>query len=102
VALAASALVLGLGGPAAPAQETQRRNLFGMHNLKDGGPAIDEGMEWTRRLVGRGFVFDWVTDIEPWIETAFELDLVPCIRVQDGRGGATPSAGYAGASRGAS
>jgi hypothetical protein len=95
VALAASALVFGLGGPSAPAQETERRNLFGMHNLKDGGPAFEEGMEWTRHLVGRGYVFDWVTDFEPWIETAFELDLVPCIRVQEGRGGTPPSAGYA-------
>jgi hypothetical protein len=52
-------------------------------------------MEWTQHLVGRGFVFDWVTDIEPWIEKAFQLNLVPCIRVQEGRGGATPSAGFA-------
>ena len=73
----------------------RRRNLFGMHNLKDGGPRFDLGMEWTQHLVGRGFVFDWVTDIEPWIEKAFQLNLVPCIRVQEGRGGATPSAGFA-------
>ena len=77
-------------------EERQRRNLFGMHNLKDGGPDFAEGMEWTQHLVGRGFVFDWVTDITPWIETAFRLNLIPCIRVQEGRGGAQPDPGYAG------
>jgi len=77
------------------AQEGKRRNLFGMHNLKDGGPAFDEGMEWTGHLVGQGFVFDWVFDFDPWIDKAFRLNLVPCIRVQEGRGGAAPDPGYA-------
>jgi hypothetical protein len=36
----------------------QRRNFFGMHNLKDGGPSIASGMEATKQLVGNGFVFD--------------------------------------------
>ncbi|NIO11471.1 MAG: PEGA domain-containing protein, partial [Deltaproteobacteria bacterium] len=72
-----------------------RRNIFGMHNLKDGGPPFDVGMEWTRHLVGGGFVFDWVFDFEPWIEKAFELNLVPCIRVQECNGGCIPSSGYA-------
>ncbi len=74
----------------------QRKNIFGMHNLKDGGPALDVGMEWTKHLVGGGFVFDWVFDFEPWIEKAFQLNLVPCIRVQDGSGGDLPDPGYAG------
>lgn len=30
----------------------QRRNIFGMHNLKDGGLSIATGMEATRQLVG--------------------------------------------------
>jgi hypothetical protein len=38
----------------------QRRNIFGMHNLKDGGPDFELGMEYTKHLVGGGFVFDWV------------------------------------------
>jgi hypothetical protein len=73
----------------------QRRNFFGMHNLKDGGPSIASGMEATKQLVGNGFVFDWVFDFEPWIEEAFERNLIPCIRVQEGRGGARPDPGYA-------
>lgn len=35
-------------------------------------------------------------DFEPWIEKAFQLNLVPCIRVQDGSGGDLPDPGYAG------
>jgi len=73
-----------------------RRNIFGMHNLKDGGPAFDVGMEWTKHMAGPGFVFDWVTDINPWIEKAFQLGLIPCIRVQECNGGCTPNPGYAG------
>jgi len=67
-----------------------------MHNLKDGGPAIETGMDWTVELVDNGFVFDWVTDFEPWVAAAFERDLVPCIRVQECNGGCTPNPGYAG------
>src|SRR5215470_14107461 len=85
-ALASAVLVGALALPGA-SQEQQRRNLFGMHNLKDGGPDVDEGLEWTRHLVGAGWVFDWVTDTPPWIDAAFRLGLVPCIRVQEGRGG---------------
>jgi hypothetical protein len=92
----ASALLLAALVMPGDAQEQKRRNIFGMHNLKDGGPDLQEGLEWTRHLVGSGFVFDWVTDIPTWIDAAFRLDLVPCIRVQEGRGGAVPSAGYAG------
>lgn len=73
----------------------QRRNIFGMHNLKDGGPALEVGMEWTRHLVGGGFVFDWVFDFEPWIEKAFQLNLVPCIRIQECSSGCLPDPGYA-------
>jgi hypothetical protein len=74
----------------------QRRNFFGMHNLKDGGPSIASGMEATSQLVGSGFAFDWVFDFEPWVEEAFKRNLIPCIRVQEGRGGALPDPGYAG------
>jgi hypothetical protein len=81
-----------------PQQEPlyQRRNFFGMHNLKDGGPSIASGMEATKQLVGGGFVFDWVFDFEPWVAEAFKRNLIPCIRVQEGRGGALPDPGYAG------
>ena len=68
----------------------QRRNLFGTHNLKDGGPSIASGMQATKQLVGNGFVFDWVFDFEPWVAEAFKRNLIPCIRVQEGRGGALP------------
>jgi PKD repeat protein len=74
----------------------QRRNIFGMHNLKDGGPEFGLGMEYTKHLVGDGFVFDWVFDFEPWIEKAFQLNLIPCIRVQESAGGDYPDPGYAG------
>jgi PKD repeat protein len=74
----------------------QRRNFFGMHNLKDGGPSIESGMEATKHLVGNGFVFDWVFDFEPWVAEAFKRNLIPCIRVQEGRGGALLDPGYAG------
>jgi hypothetical protein len=73
-----------------------RRNLFGMHNLKDGGPDYRVGMDWTRNLVGSGYVFDWVTDPVPWVQAAFERNLIPCIRVQECNGGCNPSPGYAG------
>ena len=74
----------------------QRRNFFGMLNLKEGAPSIASGMQATKQLVGNGFVFDWVFDFEPWIAEAFKRDLIPCIRVQEGRGGAPPDPGYAG------
>jgi hypothetical protein len=38
----------------AESQPRTRRNFYGMHNLKDGGAAIPEGMNWTRHLVGEG------------------------------------------------
>jgi PKD repeat protein len=92
------ALPMISGAFSEPQQEPlyQRRNFFGMHNLKDGGPSIASGMEATKHLVGNGFVFDWVFDFEPWVEQAFKRNLIPCIRVQEGRGGALPDPGYAG------
>lgn len=83
----------------AVAQESlrTRRNFIGVHNLKDGGPQFQIGMDWTSHLSGStGFVSDWVADIVPWIESAFQRNLIPCIRVQECNGGCTPSAGYAG------
>ena len=58
-----------------------RRNFIGMHNLKDGGPAINIGFDWTKEM-GCGYVFDHVFDVQPWVGAAFARDLVPCIRVQ--------------------
>ena len=85
-----------LAGAASEEPLYQRRNFFGMHNLKDGGPSIASGMHATQQLVGNGFVFDWVFDFEPWVAEAFKRNLIPCIRVQEGRGGQLPDPGYAG------
>ncbi len=99
----AFAVVLGmavLANVAAAEPLRVRRNLIGMHNLKDGGIQFEIGFDWTKNLSGStGFVFDWVTDFVPWIEAAFERDLIPCIRVQECNGGPPdcyPGAGYAG------
>jgi hypothetical protein len=93
-------LLIGMGAARLSSgdEERQRRSLFGIHNLNYGQfeDAV-ESMEWTRTLVGRGFVFDWVRDgaWEDWIDAAFRLDLVPCIRIQEGTGGQPPSAAHA-------
>jgi hypothetical protein len=59
-ALAALAIALGAGlrpSPLAAQEERQRRNLFGMHTLNSGNDDFGlEQMEWTRHLVGRGWV----------------------------------------------
>jgi hypothetical protein len=79
-----------------------RRNFMGMHNLKDGGPDILTGFHWTKNLTGdTGYVFDWVFDYSlttnpHWVGEAIELNLVPCVRVQNCNGGCTPDPGYAG------
>ena len=79
-------------------EERQRRNLFGMHTLNSGNnDFVLENLEWTRHLVGRGWVFDYPRNgnYEALVEKAFELDLIPCIRVQEGEGGDPPSAAAA-------
>ena len=79
-----------------------RRQFMGMHNLKDGGPDILTGFHWTKNLTGdTGYVFDWVFDYAPnsplnWVGEAIQMDLVPCVRVQDCNGGCNPNPGYAG------
>jgi len=79
-----------------------RKQFMGMHNLKNGGVEIVEGMEWTKTLVGStGYILDWVTDFAPdapvhWVGEAMKLNLVPCIRVQECNGGCTPDPGYPG------
>ena len=74
-----------------------RRNFYGMHNLKDGGAPIPEGMNWTRHLVGRGgYVFDWVRDdYGQWVVDAMDRELIPVLRVQNCNGGCLPDAGHA-------
>ncbi len=106
--IAASTLAAGIlvttGTSTASAQEPLRvrRNFMGMHNLKDGGPDILTGFHWTRNLTGdTGYVFDWVFDYSltsnpHWVGEAIQLDLVPCVRVQECNGGCTPDPGYAG------
>ncbi len=73
-----------------------RRDFFGMHNLKDGGVEYRTGFDWTKHLVGPGFVFDWANGDVVWIEEAMDRGLIPCIRVQEGSGGDTPDPGFAG------
>jgi hypothetical protein len=79
-----------------------RRNFIGMHNLKNGGPDPLVGFNWTRNLTGdTGYVFDHVTDFSltsqfNWVGEAIQLNLVPCVRVQDCNGGCTPNFGYPG------
>ena len=79
----------GLGGT--------RRNFYGMHNLKDGGTSIPEGMNWTRHLVGEGgYVFDWVRgDYGRWVVDAMDRGLIPCLRLQNCNGGCDPDSGHA-------
>jgi PKD repeat protein len=81
----------------AEAQSHTRRNFYGMHNLKDGGASIPEGMNWTRHLVGEGgYVFDWVRgDYGRWVVDAMDRNLIPCLRIQNCNGGCDPDAGYA-------
>ena len=78
------------------AQQRQRRNFFGMHNLKDGGASIPEGMNWTRHMVGEGgYVFDWVRgDYGHWVVDAMDRGLIPCVRVQNCNDGCDPGDGY--------
>ncbi len=49
-------LTLLVGRSDVTAQTRERRNFYGMHNLKDGGTSIPEGMNWTRHMVGEGGV----------------------------------------------
>jgi hypothetical protein len=87
-----------LAQPGEAEEERQRRSIFGIHNLNFGDfDTAVENMEWTRHLVGRGWVFEWVRDgaWEDWIAEAFRLNLVPCIRIQEGAGGETPSPAHA-------
>ena len=43
-----------------------RRNFLGMHSLMNGGVTpFQTGQDWTKTLVGDGFVMDWVTDYAP-------------------------------------
>jgi PKD repeat protein len=81
----------------AEAQTRSRRNFYGMHNLKDGGAAIPEGMNWTRHLVGEGgYVFDWVRgDYGRWVVDAMDRGLIPCLRVQNCNAGCSPDPGHA-------
>lgn len=88
--------------PAGAQPRGVRRNFLGMHNLKGGGVTpFQTGMDWTKSLVGSGFIMDWVTDFAPgapdhWIEEAMRRGLVPCVRVQQcqGTSGCAPSVGY--------
>ena len=104
VIFAAGACVLTLAPPVTAQSEPLgvRRSFMGMHNLKDGGPAILTGFHWTKNLTGdTGYVFDWVFDYAPnsplnWVAEAIKLDLVPCVRAQECNGGCTPNAGYPG------
>lgn len=78
------------------AQTRSRRNFYGMHNLKDGGAPIPEGMNWTRHLVGEGgYVFDWVRgDYGQWVVDAMDRGLIPVLRVQNCNGGCDPDPGH--------
>jgi hypothetical protein len=105
VAGAAVAAALGLAFVGNASAQTEplrvRRNFFGMHNLKDGGPPYLTGFHWTKNLVGDGFVFDWVfnyapNDPENWVADAIEMGLIPCVRVQEGSSGDLPDPSYAG------
>jgi hypothetical protein len=88
-------LLASFGG--AESQTRTRRNFYGMHNLKDGGAAIPEGMNWTRHLVGDGgYVFDWVRgDYGRWVVDAMDRGLIPCLRLQNCNGGCDPDSGHA-------
>jgi len=98
-----AALAVMLGAALRPAtlsaqEERQRRNLFGMHTLNSGDDDFGmENLEWTQHLVGRGWVFDYPRNgnYEALVEKAFELNLIPCIRVQEGEAGELPDAGAA-------
>ena len=90
--LAASILAISVTG--ARAQIGERRNFYGMHNLRDGGAAYLDGLDWTRHLVGEGgWAFDWVNDDTTWIKAVMDRGLIPCIRVQ---GGDQPSVAWTG------
>lgn len=90
-------LVAVLGASGGDAQSRSRRNFYGVHNLKDGGAPIPEGMNWTRHLVGEGgYVFDWVRgDYGRWVVDAMDRGLIPVLRVQNCNGGCEPDAGHA-------
>ena len=63
----------------------ERRNFYGMHNLRDGGAAYLDGLDWTRHLVGEGgYVFDWVNNDTTWIKEVIDRGLIPCVHVQGG------------------
>ena len=87
-----------VGWSHATAQTRERRNFYGMHNLKDGGTSIPEGMNWTRHMVGEGgWVFDWVRgDYGKWVVDAMDRGLIPVLRVQDCNGGCDPNDGHPG------
>jgi hypothetical protein len=106
-AILALALLAGLGtafaqSPSEPLRV--RRNFLGMHNLMNGGVTpFQTGQDWTRTLVGDGFVMDWVTDYAPeapnhWLREAMDRGLVPVVRVQHcqklDRDDCEPSVGY--------
>lgn len=95
--LLASLVLVGPASESAEAQSRTRRNFYGMHNLKDGGTSIPEGMNWTRHLVGEGgYVFDWVRgDYGRWVVDAMDRDLIPCFRLQNCNGGCDPDSGHA-------
>ncbi len=95
--LLASLLLVGPASDSTEAQSRTRRNFYGMHNLKDGGVSIPEGMNWTRHLVGEGgYVFDWVRgDYGRWVVDAMDRGLIPCLRLQNCNGGCDPDSGHA-------
>lgn len=100
--LTVALIMVATASPARGQATGVRRQFMGMHNLKDGGPDILTGFHWTKNLTGStGYVFDWVFDYDPnsplnWVGEAIQMDLVPCIRVQDGAGGDDPNPGYPG------
>jgi len=52
--------------PAGAQPRGAHRNFLGMHNLKGGGVTpFQTRMDWTKTLVARGFIMDWVTDFAP-------------------------------------
>ncbi len=78
-----------------PPSSATRRSFFGMHNLRDGGAETETGLDWTLGLVGEGgYVLDWVNNDVSWVESVMDRGLIPCIRVQEGSGGDTPSVGF--------
>jgi hypothetical protein len=81
-------------GDPPPGALYQRRNFYGMHNLRDGGVEYKRGLDWTKHLVGRGgFAFDWVNDDTTWIKEVMDRNMIPAIRVQ---GGNSPSDSWIG------